>query len=54
MKAIPAEDSLFFGVDSRWSSKLGTTLVTDRGNGIPKERNVDKRREVCEWEGECV
>jgi hypothetical protein len=25
----------------------------ERGKGIPKEREVDKRREVCEWEG-CV
>ena len=25
----------------------------ERENGIPKEREVDKRREVCEWEG-CV
>ena len=26
----------------------GTTL--ERGNGIPKKREVDKRREVWEWE----
>jgi hypothetical protein len=27
----------------------------ERGNGMPKERQVDKRREVCEWEGRvCV
>ena len=25
----------------------------ERGHGIPKEREEDKRREVCEWEG-CV
>jgi hypothetical protein len=24
------------------------------GNGISKEREVDKRREVCEWWGEYV
>ena len=23
----------------------------ERGNEIPKEREVDRRREVCEWEG---
>ena len=23
----------------------------ERGKGIPKEREVNKRREVCEWEG---
>jgi hypothetical protein len=25
----------------------------ERGKGIPKAREEDKRREVCEWEG-CV
>ena len=24
------------------------------GKGIPKEREVNCRREVCEWEGKCV
>ena len=24
------------------------------GKGIRKEREVDRRRQVCEWEGECV
>ena len=23
----------------------------ERGNGLPKEREVDMSREVCEWEG---
>jgi hypothetical protein len=23
----------------------------ERGKGIPKEREVKRRREVCEWEG---
>ncbi len=27
----------------------------ERGKGIPKETEVDRRREVCEWEGcDCV
>jgi hypothetical protein len=34
------------------SHTLGGILV-DRGNGIPKESEVDKRRDVCECEG-CV
>ena len=51
MRATAVEDNLIFGVDNRCSSILGTTSVADRGNGIPKERNVDERREVCEWEG---
>ena len=25
----------------------------ERGNDIPKEREVDERSEVCKWEGEC-
>ena len=33
------------------SSEVVLTFVTFlRGNGIPREREVDKRREVCEWE----
>ena len=27
------------------------SLSHTRVNGIPKEREVDKRREFCEWEG---
>jgi hypothetical protein len=29
----------------------GSRTQVERGNGIPKERKVDKRRDVCEWEG---
>ncbi len=29
----------------------GSRTQVERGNGIPKERKVDKRRDVCELEG---
>ena len=25
--------------------------TVERGKGVPKEREVNRRREVCEWEG---
>jgi hypothetical protein len=27
------------------------THQVERGKGIPKEREVNRRREVCEWKG---
>ena len=27
------------------------THQVERGKGIPKQREIDRRREVCEWEG---
>ena len=31
--------------------KLKTLTYVEWGKGVPKEREVERRREVCEWEG---